>query len=183
MNPIDSGQSQHDSNHGFDPLVFTISREQIESLNVEPVLQVVRSMTLTPKITAGNAGRLSLTVSGYHKGERGQRRNREVLRRYFLALDRQFNGWFHVCNRWDNTLRMLFLAMTPLNEVQDPGSDRLRLQFDLSALDLFITIHNFALSRIHHQSGIAPHITEHVKQLMQAYFDNYFVKLRQELDQ
>lgn len=181
MNPINHGLQHLGSNRGFEPLLFTISREQIESLNLRPVLRMLESLTLTPKMTASNAGRLSLTISGYHKGERGQQHNRDMLRRYFLALDRHFNGWFHVCNRWDNTLRMLFLAMTSLKEVPNPGSDKPRLEFDLNALDLFITVHSLALTRLHQQNGIAPQITEHVKQLMQAYFDNYFIKLKQEL--
>jgi hypothetical protein len=180
MNPIKPGLRNHGSSLGFEPLVFSISREQIETLDLQPALRIVQSMTVTPQVTASNAGRLSLTISGYHKGERGQRRNREILRRYFLALDRQFNGWFHVCNRWDNTLRMLFLAMTPLKEVPNPESDKPRLEFDLNALDLFISVHNLALTRLHQQNGIPARTTEHVKALMQAYFDNYFVKLKQE---
>lgn len=179
MNPVNR-LHQHGTSLGFEPMVFTISREQIESLDLKPMMRVVQIMTLTPKITASNAGRLSLTISGYKKGERGERRNRELLRRYFLALDRQFNGWFHLCNRWDNTLRMLFLAMTPLKESLSSSGDKPRLEFDLNALELFITVHNLALARLHQQNGIPSAITEHVKQLMQAYFDNYFIKLKQE---
>lgn len=176
MEPIISGIS----NRGFKPLVLTITREQIESLNLQPALNVIHSALSTPKIAAYNAGRLSLSVSGYAKGERILKPNRELIRHYFTALDRQFNGWFHLCNRWDNTLRMLFLATTPLKEVQTADSELPQLCFDLSELRLFISIHNMALNQLHQQLDISPRTTEHVKKLMQAYFDNYFLKLKEE---
>lgn len=180
LDPIRPGFSLPGSFHASRPLHFVITRGHIEALELDPVLQLVRSLVATPEAAARNAGRLSLSISGYHKGERGQRANREQLRRYFQALDQEFSGWFHVCNRWDNTLRMLFLAMTPLKEAPDPLTGKLRLTFELSALELFISVHNLALMRLHQENGIPPRTTTHVRQLMQSYFDNYFVLLKQE---
>ncbi len=170
----------HISSHGFKPLVLTITRDQIESLNLQPALEVIRSALATPKLVAANAGRLSLSVTGYVKGERIQKPNREIIQHYFVALDREFDGWFHLCNRWDNTLRMLFLATTPLREIQNPASAQPQLCFDLSELRLFISVHNAAMMQLHRENGIPLHTTEHVKKLMQAYFDNYFLKLKEE---
>lgn len=168
------------SNRGFKPLVLTITREQIESLSLQPALDVIDSALSTPKLAALNAGRLSLSVTGYVKGERIQKPNRQIIQTYFIALDRAFNGWFHLCNRWDNTLRMLFLATTPLKEIPNPGTDQPQLCFDLSELRQFILVHNMALAQLHKENGIPSHTTEHVKKLMQAYFDNYFLKLKEE---
>lgn len=162
--------------HGFRPAVLTISRDEIDRLDLEPALDVIHSMMATPKLTAYNAGTMSLALEGYSIGERAQPANRARIRRYFVALDRQFNGWFHLCNRWDSSLQMLFLSMTSLRESpKGPG-----LTFDTGDLKLFITVHNMALARVHLQNGIPYSTTAHVKQLMQAYFDNCFVQLKQE---
>lgn len=162
--------------HGFRPAVLTITRNEIERLDPGPALEVLGSMMATPKLVAYNAGTLSLSIEGYSAGERAQQANRMRIRRYFVALDRQFNGWFHLCNRWDNTLQMLFLSMASLRESpRGPG-----LTFDTGDLKLFITVHNMALARIHLQNGISHATTAHVKQLMQSYFDNCFVYLKQE---
>jgi hypothetical protein len=168
------------SSRGFKPLVLTITREQIETLNLQPALDVIHSALSTPKVVAYNAGRLSLSVTGYVKGERILKPNREIIRKYFVALDREFNGWFHLCNRWDNTLRMLFLATTPLKEIQNVADEQAQLCFDLSELKLFISEHNMALMQLHRDNGIPLRTTEHIKKLMQAYFDNYFLKLKEE---
>lgn len=170
----------HINSRGFKPLVLTITRDQIEALNLQPALDVIHSALSTPKLVAANAGRLSLSVTGYVKGERIQKSNREIIQKYFVALDREFNGWFHLCNRWDNTLRMLFLATTPLKEIQSSGSDQSQLCFDLSELRLFVSTHNAAMMQLHRENGIPLRTTEHVKKLMQAYFDNYFLKLKEE---
>ncbi len=180
LDPIRPDFSHPGTLHDSRPIHFAITRAEIEALELEPVLQLVRSLVATPDATSHNAGRLSIKISGYHKGERGQRANREQLLRYFQALDQEFNGWFHLCNRWDNTLRMLFLAMTPLRETPDPLTDKPRLTFELSALELFISMHNLALMRLHQENGIPPRTTTHVRQLMRCYFDNYFVLLKQE---
>ncbi len=180
FDPLRPEFSHPGSLHDSQPIHFVITRAQIENLALDPALQLVRSLTVTPDAAVRNAGRLSLSISGYHKGERGQRDNRDQLRRYFQALDQEFNGWFHVCNRWDNTLRMLFLAMTPLREAPDPLTDKPRLTFELSSLELFISVHNLALMRLHQENGVPPRTTTHVRQLMQSYFDNYFILLKQE---
>jgi hypothetical protein len=170
----------HISSRGFKPLVLTITREQIETLNLQPALDIIYAALSTPKLVAANAGRLSLSVTGYVKGERIQKPNREIIQQYFVSLDRAFNGWFHLCNRWDNTLRMLFLATTPLKEIQPAGSEQPQLCFDLSELRLFISIHNAAMTQLHRENGIPLRTTDHTKKLMQAYFDNYFLKLKEE---
>ena len=176
MKPITSNINSR----GFKPLVLTITRDQIETLDLEPALHLIRAAVSTRQLAISNAGRLSLTVTGYAKGERILPVNRELIRRYFLALDRQFNGWFHLCNRWDNTLRMLFLATASLREVKGDESEVPQLCFDLSELRLYISIHNMALAKLHRELSIPQHTTDHVKKLMQAYFDNYFVKLKEE---
>lgn len=168
------------NNYGFKPLVLTITREQIETLNIRPALEVIGNAVSTPKSVALNAGRLSLTVNGYVQGERILKPNRDLIRRYFTALDRQFNGWFHVCNRWDNTLRMLFLATTPLKEIKSCDSALPQFGFDISELRMFISVHNAAMEKLHQNNGIPRRTTEHVKNLMEAYFENYFIKLKEE---
>lgn len=175
MKPILSLSSQR----GFKPIVLTITREEIEQVRLQPALSLVRSLMATPRLTVCNTGALSLAIDGYAAGERAQAVNRAQIRRYFLLLDRQFNGWFHLCNRWDNSLRMLFLSMACLKESTSP--DKPGLVFDVNDLQLFITVHNMAMTRIHLQSGIPHRITAHTKRLMQAYFDNCFVTLKKEL--
>lgn len=170
----------HVNRHGLKPVLLTIHRDEIEQLNLKPALQMVQAMTATPTLVAYNAGTLSLSVDGYAAGERATPENRALIRRYFTMLDRQFNGWFHLCNRWDTSLQMLFLSMTSLKQSSATDSGRPGLRFDANDLQLFITVHNMSLARIHMQNGISYRTTMHVKRLMQAYFDNCFVSLKQE---
>lgn len=163
--------SKKNNKHGFKPLVLTITRAEIESLDIGPALAVINKAMKRAK---SNTGRLSLSVKGYAKGERIQPENRKVISNYFRRLNEHFDGWFHLCNRWDNTLRMLFLMIAPLKEVGG------QLCFDLSELRHFIAKHNCALEKLHRDLGIPSSTTTHAQKLMTAYFDNFFLNLKKE---
>ncbi len=106
----------------FDPVVFLISRQQVEAFDLDSSLNALQSLvpTARPHHARAFKGRLSLVISGYEKDPRELFEIPEVCR-YLRALDEQWPFWLYFFNQVDDSIKLIALCLASSIEVM-PGA-------------------------------------------------------------
>lgn len=105
-----------------DPVIFVISRQQIEASDVESSLEVLRSLvpTKNPEHAWACKGRLSLAISGYDTDPRELFEIPEVCR-YIRSVDEHWPFWLFFLNQVDDSIKLVASCMASSLEVV-PGA-------------------------------------------------------------
>lgn len=105
-----------------DPLVFVITREQIEDVDIESSLGFLRSLVPTehPEHAWAYKGRLSLVISGYDIDPRELFEIPEVCN-YLRLLDAEWPFWLFFLNQADESIKVLAMCLASTLEVT-PGA-------------------------------------------------------------
>lgn len=105
-----------------DPVVFVISRQQVEALDLDESLDFLHSLVPTahPDHAWAYKGRLSLVISGYDSDPRELFEIPEVCR-YLRALDEQWPFWLFFFNQVDDSIKLIALCLASSIEVV-PGA-------------------------------------------------------------
>ncbi len=75
-----------------DPLCIVVSRENVESANIEPVLEALKSLIKSPQIARANMEKVDIAFDGYNYDNRELDEIEEV-RNYVFDLDDKFPYW------------------------------------------------------------------------------------------
>ncbi len=105
-----------------DPVVFVISRQQVEALDLDEPLDFLHSLVPTahPHHAWAYKGRLSLVIAGYETDPRELFEIPEVCR-YLRALDEQWPFWLFFFNQVDDSIKLIALCLASSIEVV-PGA-------------------------------------------------------------
>lgn len=105
-----------------DPVVFVISRQQVEELDLDESLDFLHSLVSTahPDHAWAYKGRLSLVISGYDTDPRELFEIPEVCR-YLRALDEQWPFWLFFFNQVDDSIKLIALCLASSIEIV-PGA-------------------------------------------------------------
>ena len=105
-----------------DPVVFVISRQQVEALALDEPLGFLHSLVPTahPDHAWAYKGRLSLVIAGYDTDPRELFEIPEVCR-YLRALDEQWPFWLFFFNQVDDSIKLIALCLASSIEVV-PGA-------------------------------------------------------------
>lgn len=106
----------------IDPVVFVISREQIEDADIEGPLGFLQSLVPTehPEHAWAYKGRLSLVISGYDSDPRELFEIPEVCH-YLRSLDAEWPFWLFFLNQADESIKVLAMCLASTLEVT-PGA-------------------------------------------------------------
>lgn len=104
-----------------DPVVFVITRQQIEAEDAEISLEFLRSLVPTdnPQRIWSHKGRLSLVISGYDADPRELFEIPEV-RRYLRSIDEHWPFWLFFLNQVDESIKVVAACLASTVEVA-PG--------------------------------------------------------------
>lgn len=104
-----------------DPVIFVITRQQIEAEDLEGSLEFLRSLvpTDTPQRIWSHKGRLSLVISGYDADPRELFEIPEV-RRYLRSIDEHWPFWLFFLNQVDESIKVVAACLASTVEVA-PG--------------------------------------------------------------
>jgi hypothetical protein len=135
-----------------DPILFVISREQIERFDIGESIDFLRSLLPPdpPDAVWKLKGRISLVVSGYDGDPRELFEIPEVCR-YLKALDDLWPYWFFFFSQADESLMVLAMCLASAIEV-DPG----RAYVDPEDLSRFLERGLSAVNRIFDTYGFPP---------------------------
>lgn len=105
-----------------EPVVFVISRQQVEALDLDESLDFLHSLVPTahPHHAWAYKGRLSLVISGYDADPRELFEIPEVCR-YLRALDEQWPFWLFFFNQVDDSIKLIALCLASSIEIV-PGA-------------------------------------------------------------
>lgn len=105
-----------------DPVVFVISRQQVEALDLDEPLEFLHSLVPTahPHHAWAYKGRLSLVIAGYETDPRELFEIPEVCQ-YLRALDEQWPFWLFFFNQVDDSIKLIALCLASSIEVV-PGA-------------------------------------------------------------
>lgn len=105
-----------------DPVVFVISRQQVEALDLDESLDFLHSLVPTahPDHAWAYKGRLSLVVAGYDTDPRELFEIPEVCQ-YLRALDEQWPFWLFFFNQVDDSIKLIALCLASSIEIV-PGA-------------------------------------------------------------
>lgn len=104
-----------------DPVVFVITRQQIEAEDLESSLEFLRSLVPSdnPQRIWSHKGRLSLVISGYDADPRELFEIPEV-RRYLRSIDERWPFWLFFLNQVDESIKVVAACLASTVEVA-PG--------------------------------------------------------------
>lgn len=151
------------------PIRVRIERRQIEGDKVSGHAGYLRSLTATRELVLENNARLPLEVAGYEGDERALWEIGEV-RRFFRRLDDCEPQWFHLCNRTDQTLKMLFMCTSRQMSAIPAGQDRPVHKFDRQGLHSFMMRHYTAMKGLHSDFSVPQDTSEQISGLIIGYF-------------
>ena len=105
-----------------DPVVFVITRQQIEDADFESSLDFLRSLVPTqhPEHAWAYKGRLSLAITGYNSDPRELFEIPEVCY-YLRTLDAEWPFWLFFLNQADESIKVVAMCLASTLEV-DPGA-------------------------------------------------------------
>lgn len=156
-----------------DPVVFVISRQQVEALDLDEPLDFLHSLVPTahPHHAWAYKGRLSLVIAGYETDPRELFEIPEVCR-YLRALDEQWPFWLFFFNQVDDSIKLIALCLASSIEVVpgaahiDPDGLRRFLERGFTAVNYLFESYGFPetenealsteLSRLFANSLISP---------------------------
>lgn len=156
---------------GADSLIrHDVLRSHIEATNITPTLEFLNGLVATPERIRSNSGVLSLAICGFEKHP-DRLEAHKLIRRYFVLLDCLFPHWFHVCNKYDNTLAVIFTALSDIHEVDsvDGGHTR-QFECDESAMQIFLHSHTIQTRHMHREAGIRDADSVRIIRAAQDYF-------------
>lgn len=104
-----------------DPVIFVITRQQIEAEDLESSLEFLRSLVPSdnPQRIWSHKGRLSLVISGYDADPRELFEIPEV-RRYLRSIDEHWPFWLFFLNQADESIKVVAACLASTEEVA-PG--------------------------------------------------------------
>lgn len=117
-----------------DPVIFVISRQQIEASDVESSLKFLQLLvpTKNPAHAWAYKGRLSLTISGYNTDPRELFEIPEVCR-YIRSVDEHWPFWLFFLNQVDESIKVVASCLASSLEVV-PGA----VHIDPAGLERFM---------------------------------------------
>ncbi len=133
-----------------DPVVFVISRQQVEALDLDEPLDFLHSLVPTahPHHAWAYKGRLSLVIAGYETDPRELFEIPEVCG-YLRALDEQWPFWLFFFNQVDDSIKLIALCLASSIEVVpgaahiDPDGLRRFLERSFTALNYLFESYGF----------------------------------------
>lgn len=150
--------------------VVTISREDIESGNIDAAVASLNKLVTSKAALEASNGTISLLISGYDHDPRELYMIQEV-RDYFQALDAAFPYWFHILARLEHSLRMVFMLLVDLMPVPAPDGS-VQVQFANDDLHTFLEQHFQAMDSIHGKVGFSEQENARITELVMNYFDS-----------
>lgn len=104
-----------------DPVIFVITRQQIEAEDLESSLEFLRSLVPTdnPQRIWSYKGRLSLVISGYDADPQELFETPEVCR-YLRSIDEHWPFWLFFLNQVDESIKVVAACLASTVEVA-PG--------------------------------------------------------------
>jgi hypothetical protein len=107
-----------------DPVVFVITRQQIDDMDVESSLDFLRSLVPIehPEHAWAYKGRLSLMISGFDSDPRELYEISEVCH-YLRALDAEWPFWLFFFNQVDESIKVVAMCLASTIEIAPGAAD------------------------------------------------------------
>jgi len=151
-----------------DPVYFVISRQQVETFELESSLDFLRSLVPTkhPEHAWAHKGRLSLVISGYDADPRELFEIPEVCR-YLRELDKHWPFWLFFLNQVDESIKVVAMCLASTVEVV-PGAAHI----DPSGLEQFMKRAFAAVDHLFENYGFPESENEALSERVMAIFVN-----------
>ena len=125
-----------------EPVYLVLSRPQVEAGGIQEPMIFLRHIVSNVDVAVEFMGRVSLIIDGYNHDARELFEIPEV-RRYFKALDDQWDYWFFFLSQADDSIKILESCLCETIEVI-PGV----VSLDLDQMNRYLTRHFTALNRL-----------------------------------
>jgi hypothetical protein len=96
----------------FEPLVIVVSREEVETCNIEPALTILNRLISSPAIAQAYKEKVDITFHGFDKDQR-ELFEIETVRGYVFKLDNDFPFWLFFLSKHYTGLQALLLCLLP----------------------------------------------------------------------
>lgn len=148
-----------------EPVIVIISREDVENLDINPTVDVLRSLVERESEPTNIRGRLQLGFHGFDSDSRELWDVSEV-RTFVRALDAQFPYWFFLVDLRSETLKLLVFCLCRTSRVL-PGATAVH-PGDLQA---FLETHFSAMNQLLDHWRMSEDENEHVTNEIVDYFE------------
>ncbi len=149
---------------GVDYVGIVVSRQEAESLDIAPTLNVLESLLYDAETVRMFQGQVGLSFHGYDTDPRELYQIPEV-RQYLASLDSKFPYWFYFLSTDDEILKMIAFCLCRTREINaglaypDPA--------DMQA---FFLSHIDALNQLFDRYSLDEAINEEISGLVANYF-------------
>lgn len=96
----------------FEPLVIVISREEVESGNIEPALTTLKRLISSPSIARPYKEKVEIAFDGFDNDHR-ELFEIDNVRNYVFKLDNDFPFWLFFLSKHSSGLQALLLCLLP----------------------------------------------------------------------
>ena len=149
---------------GVDYVGIVVSRQEAESLDIAPTLNVLESLLYDAETVRMFQGQVGLSFHGYDADPRELYQIPEV-RQYLASLDSKFPYWFYFLSTDDETLKMIAFCLCRTREI-DAG-----LAYpDPADMQAFFLSHIDALNQLFDRYSLVEAINEEISGLVANYF-------------
>jgi hypothetical protein len=154
-----------------DCIQLGITRQSIIENDISFALKKLNLLVATPEAVRKSSGALSLAVLGYDADPRELPEIPEV-RRYFKALVEAFPYWFHVLNRIDDSLSLIFTLSADSIQIVRAPNGSFGTTYDTAEVIRFFKRHAAYLDSLHQLHHVSERDTSHIVSLVTNYYES-----------
>ena len=149
---------------GVDWVHVVVSRQEVESLDISPALNVLRLLLYDAETVRMFQGRVGLSFRGYESAPRELYQIPEV-RQHLASLDSQFPYWLYFLSTDDDALKLIALCLCRTRAI-DPGV----AHPDPADMQTFLIGHFTAINQLFDRYHLDESISEEISGLVANYF-------------
>src|SRR3972149_12027881 len=149
---------------GVDWVHVVVSRQEVESLDTSPALNVLRLLLYDAETVRMFQGRVGLSFRGYESAPRELYQIPEV-RQHLASLDSQFPYWLYFLSTDDDALKLIALCLCRTRAI-DPGV----AHPDPADMQTFLIGHFTAINQLFDRYHLDESISEEISGLVANYF-------------
>ena len=149
---------------GVDYVGIVVSRQEAESLDIAPTLNVLESLLYDAETVRMFQGQVGLSFHGYDTDPRELYQIPEV-RQYLASLDSKFPYWFYFLSTDDEILKMIAFCLCRTREI-----DASLAYPDPADMQAFLLSHIDALNQLFDRYSLDEAINEEISGLVANYF-------------
>ena len=149
---------------GVDWVGVVVSRQEVDSLDINPALNVLRSLLYDAETVRMFQGQVSLSFHGYDSDPRELYQIPEV-RQYLASLDSQFPYWLYFLSTNDDLLKMIAYCLCRTSFIESGSAHP-----DRADMQTFLLSHFAAINELFDRYDLNESINDKISDLIADYF-------------